>query len=157
MRRLILSTAILFGLSAAPALAMEATQTVEREVVTTLPDGTLKTEREPAELVKPGDRIVYTLAYVNTLPEAAPDVSMAMPIPAEVRLIEGTEIRDGAELAYSADGGQTFTARADLSVQTDDGRVRPATADDITHVRWTLKDPVASGEAGAVSFKGRLR
>jgi hypothetical protein len=38
-----------------------------------------------------------------------------------------------------------------------DGIARPAQAADVTHVRWTLGDPVPSGGAGELSFRGVVK
>lgn len=143
--------------AAAPALAMEATQRVEREVVTTAPDGTQQVSRLPADAVVPGEIIVYTLDYVNTDAEPATDLVLAMPVPAEIVFAEGSADRSGAVVEYSADGGASFSDRFTLTVVDADGMQRAAEAADISAVRWRLAEPVAPGESGMVSFKGRLR
>jgi hypothetical protein len=140
-----------------PALAMEATQKVEREVVETQADGTVVTRLEKADLIKPGENIVYTLDFVNTKSEPADGLVLAMPVPAEIQFAEGSAERSGTRVEYSTDGGESFSDRLGLTVIGEDGQSRPATADDITAVRWTFNAAIMPGESGAVSFKGRLR
>ncbi len=144
------------GLSAS-AFAMEATQKVEREVIITQADGTVVTRLESADLIKPGENIVYTLDFVNTQDEPASGVVLAMPVPAQIQYMEGSAERPGTTVEFSADGGENFSARFALTVTSEAGETRPATADDIDAVRWTFNDAVMPGEVGAVSFKGRLR
>lgn len=142
---------------ALPVSALTATQIVEKEVVIQNADGSSQTMRAPAEKVIPGERIVYTLRYVNDGAEAATDLVMTMPIPKEVTFIDGSAQRDGAETVYSVDGGATFAPRDTLAVSGFEGATRAASAEDITHVRWTVTGPVQSAEAGELVFKGTLK
>jgi len=71
--------------------------------------------------------------------------------------MDGSAAKVGAKTVYSADGGQTFTDRAALRSIGADGIVRTATAEDITHIRWTVAGPVAVGETGSLSYKGVLK
>ena len=152
-----LAALLICGSLAAPAFAMEAVQKVEREYTETLADGSTVLKRASADLVKPGENIVYSIAYTNTQAEAASGLVLDMPVPDEVRFAEGSADRAGAVVSYSTDGGQSFTDRLSLSVVAADGTRRPATTDDITDVRWTLSQAVVPGESGTVEFKGRLR
>lgn len=145
------------ALIATPALSMEAVQKVEREIVTTAPDGTQTVTYQAAERVRPGETVVYTLDYVNTQADPASDLKLDMVVPEQVRLAEGSADVPGARVQYSADGGQSYADRLGLTVRNDDGTTRAATTDDITHVRWTLLSPVQPGERGAVSFRAQLR
>ena len=152
-----LTLATLAAFAATPASAMEANQTIEREVSVTQPDGSVLIAREPADLVKPGDALVYTLDFVNTEAEAVTGINMAMPVPAEVRFVEAIDALADSTVSYSADGGQTYGDMAALQVSAEDGTLRPASADDITHVRWTIDRAIEVGEQGMVAFRGQLR
>lgn len=140
-----------------PASALTATQIVEKEVVIENQDGTTQTQRVPAERVIPGERIVYTLRYLNDGAEPATDLVMTMPVPNEVTFIDGSAERAGAETVYSVDGGNTFASRESLVVNGTNGASRPAKAEDITHVKWTIEGPVQSAEVGELVFKGVLK
>ena len=158
MRQLYITalTAALFGFSL-PASALTATQTVEKEIVVTNDDGTETLKRVEAASVVPGERVVYSLNYVNDADDAATDLVLTMPIPQQVEFMEGTADKSGSVVTYSADGGQSFAPRQAVMVQTDDGQWVRAGSEDITHVRWLVAGPVGSGEAGTLAFKGVLK
>lgn len=144
-------------LVSASASALTATQSVEKEVVVQMPDGTENVTRAPAELVIPGERVVYTLSFTNDDAAPASDLVLTMPVPEEIKYMDGSATKDGAKTVYSADGGKTFAERTTLRSAGADGVVRTATAEDITHIRWTVAGPVAVGESGSLSFKGILK
>jgi len=144
-------------LTATTASALTAKQTVEKEVVVQMPDGTENITREAAEMVVPGERVVYTLNFMNDDAAPASDLVLTMPIPSEVKLIDGSAVQQGTKVVYSVDGGQSFATRNTVSVANADGSSRSASAEDITHIRWTVPGPVAVGETGSLSFKGILK
>lgn len=158
MRKLILSTVTTAMLAiAAPTYALSASQTVEREVVVQMPDGTETVSREAADMVTPGERIVYTLSFTNDDAQPATDLVLTMPVPDEIRFMEGTASNDNMTPVYSADGGKSFTTRAQLKIRDSDGMLQTASSGDITHIRWTVPGPLAVGDTGSLSFKGILR
>jgi len=112
--------------------------------------------RAKAANIAPGERVVYTLSFTNDDAEPASDLVLTMPVPEEIKYMDGTATRDGASIVFSADGGQTFAARDTLKASMD-GVMRSATAADITHIRWTVTGPIASGESGNLSYKGILK
>lgn len=158
MRRLtiaiITAASILTSVSAS---ALTAKQSVEKEVVVQMPDGTESVTREPAELVVPGERVVYTLNYTNDDAAPATDLVLTMPVPGEIKYMEDSASKSGATVVYSADGGQTFASRAGLRTVGQDGNSRAAVAEDITHIRWTVAGPLAVGETDTLSYKGILK
>jgi len=158
MRRLtiafIATASILTSVSAS---ALTAKQSVEKETVVQLPDGTESVTRAPAELVTPGERIVYTLNYTNDDAAPATDLVLTMPVPSEIKYMDGSADIEGAKVVYSADEGKTFASRAGLRVVSVDGNSRTALSEDITHIRWTVAGPLAVGETGTLSYKGVLK
>lgn len=157
-QRIILVAFAVTVLTAASSVsALTATQIVEKEIVTQNADGTTLTTRVPAASVVPGERIVYTLKYLNDSVEPASDLVMTMPVPKEVTLIDGSAERDGAVALYSVDGGESFSPRETLQVVGAAGASRLAVAEDITHIRWTVVGPVQSSESGELVFKGILK
>ena len=151
---LLLATAALL---AAPASALSAKQTVEKEIAVTNADGTETLIRQPAETVAPGERVVYSLHYTNDQAEAVNDITLTMPVPAETTYVEGTADRPGAALVVSTDGGESFVPRGAATVMGEDGQPRRAQASDITHLRWTVAGPVAPGATDALVFKADLK
>ena len=65
MRNVISTTIITAMLAfAMPVFALSATQTVEKETVVQLPDGTESITRVSADTVTPGERIVLSLIHI---------------------------------------------------------------------------------------------
>ena len=151
---LIAAASILTSVSAS---ALTAKQSVEKEIVVQMPDGTESITRAPAELVVPGERVVYTLSYTNDAAEPATDLVLTMPVPSEIKYLDESATTVDAKVVYSADGGQSFASRAGLRTTGADGNSRTATSEDITHIRWTVAGPLAAGETGTLSYKGILK
>lgn len=151
----VLSAAMLA--SAVSASALTATQKVEKEIVVTQSDGTSVTQRVSADEVTPGEKVVYTVDFLNDSNEPASDLVLAMPVPSDIRYLEGTADREGADVKFSVDGGESFSERSVLTLPAVGGGTRSATSDDITHIQWRIAGPVPVGARDAVAFKGRLK
>lgn len=155
MRNSIITAVLLAGLGAsASSFALTAKQTVETETVIRLADGSETVERATAEKVLPGQRIVYTLNFTNDEAKPATDLVLTMPVPAELKYLEGSASDTGLPPAYSADGGKSYASRNVLQVRGANGALRQAEASDITNIRWTVPGPISSGASGSLSFKG---
>lgn len=155
------ATILVFSLVTAltlPAMAngMTAEQIVEVAVISVDETGAESVRYEAASEIAPGDEVRYRLDYANDGTEAAENVSLVMPVPTEITLIEGSVVAGPALVTYSADAGVSFASRDALEVIEGD-ETRPATASDITHVRWVFATPIAAGEAGSISFSGVLQ
>lgn len=110
-------------------------------------DGTSRTERITADRVVPGDRLVFRTTYRNNAADDARDFVITNPLHPAVQLAP-----DGAEsLTVSVDKGRTWGRLADLSVPKAEGGMRPASRDDVTHIRWTV-GVIAPGQAGERAF-----
>ena len=152
----------LFALSlltalAAPAYAvgLEATQTVERAVITIDEAGVETVTYEIAEELAPGDELRYTISYLNADDKPAQNVKLSMPVPVEVNYVEGSAKPGTADISYSVDG-ETYAARTALKIQTPEGE-RSAAAEDIRFIRWSFTDGISPAEAGKISYSGVLR
>jgi len=152
-----MSSRILFALAAAtalmasPALAspLEVTNTVYQEVEVVGADGRVERRLDPASSVIPGGEVIYVIAVNNSGDQPADRLVITNPVPIHLEYLSA----EGA--LVSVDGGRRFGALSSLTVRGGDG-VRPATTADVTHVRWTI-DHVAPGDAGHVSFRGRVK
>ena len=113
--------------------------------------------RSSADVIVPGERIVYTLNYTNDDNVAASDIVLTMPIPKEVTFVEGSADTPGAPVSYSADDGQTFSTRQSLMVIDSTGDIRAAGAADLTHVRWVITGPVNAGTDGELAFSAVVK
>jgi len=157
MIRTSLAALALAGLvGTASAADLTAVQTVEKVLQVTNEDGSVTETLIEAETVAPGDTVVYTLEYANDGSETAEGVVLTMPVPEQVVLLEGSEIIRDTRVSYSIDGGANFARRENLFVGDGD-ETRPATADDITHMRWQFQRGIESGQTGEISFRGVLK
>ena len=152
------ASALLWGMTVgmAPQGGIVAEQIVETERTVKLPDGTVKTERVPAELVKPGDKIFYTLVFKNEGDKAAEDIVLTMPVPAEITYIENSAEAGEAKVIFSADGGKSFAPRGSLVVSIG-GEKHPAESQDVTHIRWVMSTSIEPGVEHKLSFAGTLK
>ncbi len=139
------------------ASALTATQKVEKEISFQEADGTVATKLVSAAEVTPGEKIVYTVEYTNDSAEPATDIVLAMPVPADVRFLEGSADRSGAIVRYSADGGASFVERSALVLPAVGGGTRAANSGDITHIQWRIAGPVLVGTSDEIKFKARLK
>lgn len=115
-------------------------------------DGKPATVEEAPGVVTPGDRLVFRLAYRNTGAAAASGFSVTNPIPPAVSF---TAASDSPLL--SVDGGKSWGQLASLKVAQTDGTSRPASAADVTHIRWSFAQPIAAGSGGELSFRGVVK
>lgn len=136
---------------AAHNVALDSAVFVERSV--TGVDGRQSVVRDVPKLVTPGDELVFVLSYKNAGGVPAESFVITNPIPASVGFV--TSHSPGAD--FSVDGGKSWGALAALKVKGADGKVRTATASDITHVRWAFAKAIPVGGAGTLSFRGVVR
>src|SRR5688572_21744250 len=104
------------------------------------------------EGVAPGDMLVFTTSYRNEGASAVNDFVIVNPVPADLVLTD--EAASTTEV--SVDGGKQWGRLADLKIVKEDGEERPATIEDITHMRWVFAS-VAPSANGEVKFSARVR
>ena len=83
--------ALLFAV--APALSgeqLELTMVVEKEVAVTEDSGQTRVERVRPDLVVPGEEVIYTISYANSLAEPADNVVITNPLPEHMTYTEGS-------------------------------------------------------------------
>lgn len=118
-----------------------------------------QTLKQPKDvIVVPGDRVVFTLRYVNKGSDPAVDFRATNPMPGPVQFVSVAE--DWAEV--SVDGGATWGKLANLKitvkgVDSAADSLRPASAEDVTHVRWVFAAPIPPGAEGSVSYRGLIK
>lgn len=143
-------------LAATPALAAENVTLksdvfVQRQVKDAA--GKTRIVLAPPAMVTPGDKLVFVLNYKNEGDRPATRFTVTNPIPGAV--IYANQASAG-ELV-SADGGRNWGPLGVLKVKTANGAMRPAQAADVTHVKWTLSQPIAAGQSGKLQFQGVVR
>lgn len=151
-------TFLTFCALAAPVAAM-AQQPVAldtqlfRETVRTDINGRMQRQLAAPHTVSPGDRLVFIVRYHNEGAAPVSHFTVTNPLPGTVRF-EGAADRN---VEVSVDGGQNWGRLGALMVHTETGGVRPATAQDVTHLRWILRAPISPGESGQFSYRGSVR
>lgn len=143
------------GVTPAGAAGLTAVQTVEVATVSVDASGAEQLSFAPATDVEPGEQVRYRLAFANEGDAPAEGVNLVMPVPREVTLLEDTIEGGASAVMFSADNGESFAPRP-ATLIADGDRMRVATAAEITHIKWEFADPVAAGEAGAISFMAVL-
>lgn len=138
------------AVQAASKVALNSTIFVERD--TTDAHGRRAIVLEPPRTVSSGDRLVFLLDYRNTGARAASDVVVTNPMPRGVAY-QGAD----ANALVSIDGGRRWGPLASFRVTERDGSVRSARPEDVTHIRWAMKQALAAGDGGKLSFRGVVR
>ena len=143
-------------LAAGQAFAALEINTVAEKEEAYVENGEQKTRLVAVDLVVPGDQVVYTIWYENTGDQPADNVVINDAIPAEMEYQQGSAFGSGADVLFSADGGQTFGSPDQLTAMGEDGAARPANPSDYTHVRFSLRNPVPPGTRGFVRFRAKV-
>ncbi|MFV0622446.1 hypothetical protein ACBY01_00350 [Sphingomonas sp. ac-8] len=117
-------------------------------------DGTTRITLVKPSRIVPGDAVVFVLRYRNTGSQPLADVVLANPLPASLAYRGPQQNSPAPELSVD---GKTYGALAALRVKTAEGGTRPATADDVTSVRWRLPSPITAGSTGEFAFQAVVR
>jgi uncharacterized repeat protein (TIGR01451 family) len=142
------------ALAAPPAIKVTQVAEVEKTVVAA--DGSKQTKLVPAALVPPGGEIVYTVKFENAGDKPANDVVVTNPVPEHMRYVANSAGGPGTEVTYSVDGGKSYAAPERLNVRGPEGE-RAATADDYTHLRFRLTNPLPPGQVAYARFRATVK
>lgn len=145
----------LLALMAAPAAAspVALSNNVFVERITTDPQGNRRVTLEEPRVVAPGDRLVFVLNYRNASGKPAEKFVVTNPMPAAVQFAE----QGDGSAQLSVDGGKSWGNLGSLRVPTGDGGMRPARAEDVTHIRWAFNAPIPAGAGGKLMFRGIVK
>lgn len=160
MNRFLTTIAVIAALAAsAPAFAqqgkIELKSVVEKEVRVVNDAGEEVVQLIAADKVVPGDVVIYTVTYTNVADEAVENVVITNPINTALNYVQDSAFAPGADVSFSADGGKTFATLTELTVERD-GVPVAARVDDLTHIRWILREPLDPGAQGFARFRARL-
>jgi hypothetical protein len=131
-------------------LALQSSVFVER--VETDVNGRERRVLSAPERLNSGDRLLFLVRYRNGGSAPLRDFAVTNAVPASIRI----DPRDSA-MQVSVDGGRSWGQLDRITMRTPLGGTRRATPDDVTHVRMTVKDAVAPGEGGRISYRGVVR
>lgn len=127
------------------------------EVVVVDKNGKQEKKIQALTRAAPGKEILYVVTYSNQGKKPAEQVVINNPVPAGLLYQVGSLQGAGTRSDVSVDGGKTFGDLAKLTVPDADGKPRPAKAEDVTTVRWTVLAPVKPGGEGKVSFRAWVK
>ncbi len=140
------------------ALAQIELNTVaEIEVTETDKQGKKVVKRTAPETVIPGTEVIYTITAKNTGNEPASNIKITNPIPEQTVYVDGSAFGAGTAISYSVDGGKSYDQAQKLKVKDKAGKLRPAKAEDYTHVRWTLQFELKPNQEAPVWYRVRVK
>jgi len=131
---------IIAQVSPAPTIQLNLAAAKKSIVVTSGTEQQIEWENiSDGAVVNPGDILRYTITSAN--PEAATvkDLTITQPIPDQmVYELDTATSENEAEVIYSIDNGETFTAQPTITIETENGEQieAPAPAETYTHIRW---------------------
>ena len=128
------------------------------ELLETVQEGEGRERRRfvPADRVRAGDEVYYTIRVQNPGRTAVRNVVVTKRLPFGMHYARGSAVGPGAEVQFSADGGENFASAAELEVHIGGQPARRATIEDYTHVRWRLRTPLAPGATALLRFRATL-
>jgi uncharacterized repeat protein (TIGR01451 family) len=115
---------------------------------------------EKAQLVKQGEILDWTINSENAGGAAALEYKTVSRIPAGTTFIAGSAKAEGSsKVAYSIDGGKTFSAAPVIDEKQADGSIKKVAApvSMYTNVSYQWADPLAPGGHVTASYKVRVK
>lgn len=114
-------------------------------------NGTSKIEWVKPDNIVPGNKVGYRITVNNQGTDPAADIVLNNPVPENTIYVADSARGANSNIEFSVDGGTQYAKPAQLFIQKD-GKKRPATAKDYTHVRWTLLSPLKAGDKSSVQY-----
>lgn len=144
------TSAALMPASAHAAGSVQFASDVFVERFQSAPGGRTARILERADQLRPGDRVIFV---VNWSGRKGGGFTVTNPLPRAIAFAGAT---DQAQ-EVSVDGGRTWGQLEGLTVRDAYGRVRPAHAEDVTHLRWRIPGPQANAGTGQMTWRGVVR
>ena len=134
---------------------LDVRTTVQKQAVIVNEAGEEETRLVPAEVVVPGESVIYTITFTNVSDQPADNVVITNPIAEDLMYVDGSAFGAGMDIEFSVDGGSTYAPAEDLTV-VEDGEARAAESPDFTHVRWVMRNDLQAGARGIARFAAVL-
>jgi uncharacterized repeat protein (TIGR01451 family) len=131
----------------------------QRPLVVTAENLMAKSRGAKSEAVLPGDVLRYRLRFTNLNQGDVRGVVFTNPVPTGLRYVDGSAgaDREDVMVEYSTDGGKTFATRPMVSEVVAGKRVqKPASPEQYTHVRWTVRGSISPGATVTAEFRAAL-
>jgi len=138
---------------------IELKSVAEVEITVTNSKGEKEIKRVEASKanITPGDTVIFTNYYINKGDKPATNVVIINPVPEHMVYVENSAEGKDAKIEFSVDNGKSYALPQNLVIKGKDGKERPATASDYTHIKWTIEKPIEKGAKGSVSFKAKVK
>lgn len=147
---------LIFALLAFNAQAeVEMTTQVFKVVEKTDTNGSVKQEWQAPQNMVPGSVVGYRIEIKNSGKEAAKDLIINNPIPANTTYIADSARGADASIDYSVDGGKHYAQPAELFVIKNGKKVQ-ASVVDYTHIRWTFNKALAPKNSTTAQYTVKL-
>ena len=117
------------------------------------PGGRVSRVLERPAALHPGDRLIFVVNWKARAAGGPRDFTVTNPMPRSVSYQRSIE----ADEEVSIDGGANWGRIEDLRQRDDDGRVRHASPEDVTHVRWRVPARMAVLGSGQITYRGVVR
>ncbi|MBC7984745.1 MAG: DUF11 domain-containing protein [Candidatus Obscuribacterales bacterium] len=136
--------------------ALEVRVQAERRVVISTTQGAAQLRYMPAEKVRDGEQIHFTLRVRNAGSEPIDDAVVVRALPHNTRYVAMSAAGPAADVSFSVDGGASFSRERELTVTTALGVKRGADPVDYTHIRWKLRHPLVPGAVALLRFRAEF-
>jgi len=158
-QRTALALLLALAVSTAGFAASPVTLTTEGlvEVETLNAKGEKEITRVPAAKLIPGTTVIFVNTAVNNGSAATDNVAVNNPIPEHTTYVDGSANGAGVVISFSVDGGKSYDQPEKLTIKGADGKPRPASGVDYTHIRWQLKQPLPPQGAVAVEYRAKVK
>jgi uncharacterized repeat protein (TIGR01451 family) len=162
--KLLLATTLVALLGGFPAsvlaaddAAIKVTSIAQMEVEVTDKSGKKVLKRTAVEKAVPGDTVIFTTTFKNTIDKPAGNIVINNPIPPDTAYVAGSAFGKDCEIQYSADGGKTYARAEALKIRGADGKQRLALPREYTDIRWNHMVPLAAGKSAEVGFRAVIK
>lgn len=156
----LLTALIAIALSSSVLAEIKLENTAQVEKIEKDADGKEVIKLTPADLVIPGDVVVYTVTATNAGNAPADKIVINNAISEHVLYLADSAgsvaIGKNTTITFSVDGGKNYAAPEQLTV-TENNLTRAATPADYTHIRWQLNFALEPQKSTSVFFKARLK
>lgn len=146
---------ISFSAAAVAEGTLDVRTKVQKEEIVVNDQGETEKRLVAADVVTPGETVIYTNTVRNVGEEAADEVVITNEIATSLIYVDGSAFGPGMRIEFSVDNGKSFAAADELTVE-EDGERRRATADDYTHIRWVMDNDLEAGAQAMARFAAVL-
>jgi uncharacterized repeat protein (TIGR01451 family) len=107
-------------------------------------------------IYSPGDTIEYTLTAKNTGDETMKDPSVVDPIPEGTEYVVNSAVGENCRIIFSVDKGMKFAVWPIMVTATSASGAkieREARLEEVTHIKWLIRETIPAGGEKKLSFK----